>query len=132
MTELPNINDINNCFICNEKLTKSLFYNESNCESCHDFNIYFKDIGFILYFKGLISFGFDSEITAANFSLYDNNINYVDIKLEHTYEKNIYKHEFVSNTLYENRITLEEFQELNLKEFVFKIINNYKKNMLFL
>jgi len=129
--KLLKFKDKSNCWLCNsftEIDSDQPDYFFCLCRGCFNFNIeeYLKEIS--IQFYDVIDFGDKCETTTIKITLSDN-IVYININHESGSDRTMTYYDY---NIYYDKIPIKQFKKLNLKDYILKIIDNYKKNLLFI
>lgn len=129
--KIINKKDLEKCWCCeNDIITKSgtnmFFY---DCLSCYDYSANISNVNseLIIYLHNILNFNNEFETTINKITLFENKINII---IEHESGDGIY--DYKNYSIIKDTISIKEFKKLNIREFILKIIDNYKNNLLFL
>lgn len=121
--------DLDHCWCCdNTSFIKSgdtmLFY---DCLSCYDFsaNISNNNNELIIYLHNIINFDGEFNTTINKISLFQNKIHII---IEHESSDGL---AYENHPIIKDTLSIRQFKKLNLKDYILKILDNYKRNMLF-
>lgn len=134
MIKLIKNKDIQNCWICNNITKISLvedykYVDCFECLKCFDFYIDLNSHEFIIHLYNVIDFNDKFEVTSIRFSLEEDS--YITLYIDHESGDDKTRR-YTNYFIFNDKLTIDYFNSLNLKDYIFKILDNYKKNMLFI